>query len=74
VSSPKRCKYADIIYRTNVFSFGISKHIKLDRLCTGPGYTGEVEKLAYGTSVVLRRCPFVPEIMHIRAYEVFLHQ
>jgi hypothetical protein len=27
-----------------------------------------------GTSVVLLRCPFVPEIMHRRAPEVFLHQ
>jgi hypothetical protein len=31
-------------------------------------------QLAYGTSVVLLRCPFVPEIMHGRAPEVFLHQ
>jgi hypothetical protein len=30
--------------------------------------------LAYGTSMVLLRCPFVPEIMHGRAPEVFLHQ
>jgi hypothetical protein len=30
--------------------------------------------LAYGTSVVLLRCPFVSEIMHGRAPEVFLHQ
>jgi hypothetical protein len=29
---------------------------------------------AYGTSVVLFRCPFVPEIMHRRAPEVFLNQ
>jgi hypothetical protein len=29
---------------------------------------------AYGTSVILLRCPFVPEIMHRRAPEVFLHQ
>jgi hypothetical protein len=34
----------------------------------------EAIKLAYGTSVVLLRCPFVPEIMHGRAPEVFLHQ
>jgi hypothetical protein len=33
-----------------------------------------VYQLAYGTSVVLLRCPFVPEIMHGRAHEVFLHQ
>jgi hypothetical protein len=34
----------------------------------------EAIKLAYVTSVVLLRCPFVPEIMHGRASEVFLHQ
>jgi hypothetical protein len=34
----------------------------------------EAIQLAYGTSVVLLRCPFVPEIMHGRAPEVFLHQ
>jgi hypothetical protein len=34
----------------------------------------EAIQLAYGTSVVLLRCPFVPEIMHVRAPEVFLHQ
>jgi hypothetical protein len=34
----------------------------------------EAIKLAYGTSVVLLRCPFVTEIMHGRAPEVFLHQ
>jgi hypothetical protein len=28
----------------------------------------------YGTSMVLPRCPFVPEIMHGRAPEVFRHQ
>jgi hypothetical protein len=33
----------------------------------------EAIQLAYGTSVVLLRCPFVPEIMHGRAPEVFLH-
>jgi hypothetical protein len=31
-------------------------------------------QLAYGKSVVLSRCPFVPEIIHGRATEVFLHQ
>jgi hypothetical protein len=31
-------------------------------------------QLAYGMSVVLLRCPFVPEIMHGWAPEVFLHQ
>jgi hypothetical protein len=31
-------------------------------------------ELAFGTTVVLLRCPFVPEIMHGRAPEVFLHQ
>jgi hypothetical protein len=31
-------------------------------------------QLAYGTSVVLLRCLFVPEIMHGRAPEVFFHQ
>jgi hypothetical protein len=31
-------------------------------------------QMAYGTSVVLLRCPFVPEVMHGRAPEVFLHQ
>jgi hypothetical protein len=34
----------------------------------------EAVRLAYGTSVVLLKCPFVPEIMHARASEVFLHQ
>jgi hypothetical protein len=34
----------------------------------------EAIQLAYGTSVVILRCPFVPEIMHGRAPEVFLHQ
>jgi hypothetical protein len=34
----------------------------------------EAIQLAYGTSVVLFRCPFVPEIMQRRPYEVFLHQ
>jgi hypothetical protein len=34
----------------------------------------EAIQLAYGTLVVLLRCPFVPEIMHGRAPEVFLHQ
>jgi hypothetical protein len=34
----------------------------------------EAIHLAYGTSVFLLRCPFVPEIMHGRAPEVFLHQ
>jgi hypothetical protein len=29
-------------------------------------------QLAYGTSSILLRCPFVPEIMHGRAPEVFL--
>jgi hypothetical protein len=31
-------------------------------------------KIANGTSVVLLRRPFVPEIMHGRALEVFHHQ
>jgi hypothetical protein len=34
----------------------------------------EAIHLAYGMSVVLLRCPFVPDIMHGRAHEVFLHQ
>jgi hypothetical protein len=34
----------------------------------------EAIQLAYGTSVVLLRCPFVIEIMHGRAPEVFLHK
>jgi hypothetical protein len=34
----------------------------------------EALQLAYETSVVLLRCPFVPEIMHGTAPEVFLHQ
>jgi hypothetical protein len=34
----------------------------------------EAIQLTYGTSVVLLRYPFVPEIMHGRAPEVFLHQ
>jgi hypothetical protein len=32
----------------------------------------EAIQLAYGTSVVLHRCPFVSEIMHGRAPEVFI--
>jgi hypothetical protein len=31
-------------------------------------------QLAYGTLVVLLRCPFMPKIIHGRAPEVFLHQ
>jgi hypothetical protein len=34
----------------------------------------EAIQLAYGTSVVLLRCPFGPEIMHGRAPELFLHR
>jgi hypothetical protein len=34
----------------------------------------EAIQLAYGTSVVLLRCPFVSEIMDGRRPEVFLHQ
>jgi hypothetical protein len=34
----------------------------------------EAIQLAYGTTVVLLRCPFVPEIMHGGAPEVFLRQ
>jgi hypothetical protein len=34
----------------------------------------EAIQLAYGTSMVLVVYPFVPEIMHGRAPEVFLHQ
>jgi hypothetical protein len=34
----------------------------------------EAIQSTYGTSVVLLRCPFVPEIMQGRAPEVFLHQ
>jgi hypothetical protein len=34
----------------------------------------EAFQLANGTSVFLLRYPFVPEIMHGRAPEVFLHQ
>jgi hypothetical protein len=34
----------------------------------------EVIQLAYGMSVVLLRCQFMPEIMQERAPEVFLHQ
>jgi hypothetical protein len=34
----------------------------------------EAIQLAYGTSVILLRCPLVPEIMHGRAPEFFLHQ
>jgi hypothetical protein len=33
-----------------------------------------VRKLSYRTLVVLLGCPFVPEKMHGRAPEVFLHQ
>jgi hypothetical protein len=35
---------------------------------------GEAIQLAYGTLVVLLKCLFVPEILHERAPEVFLHQ
>jgi hypothetical protein len=34
----------------------------------------EAIQLAYITSLVLLRCPFVPEIMHGRAPEVYFHQ
>jgi hypothetical protein len=34
----------------------------------------EAIQLAYGTPVVLLGFPFLPEIMHGRAPEVFLHQ
>jgi hypothetical protein len=34
----------------------------------------EAIQLAYETSVVLLRCPFMPEIMYVGAPEVFLHQ
>jgi hypothetical protein len=34
---------------------------------------GEAIKLAYGSSVVLLRCPFMPEVMHERASEVFIN-
>jgi hypothetical protein len=34
----------------------------------------EAIQLAYGTSLVLLRCPLMSEIMHGRAPEVFLHQ
>jgi hypothetical protein len=34
----------------------------------------EAIKLAYGTSAVLLRGPFVPEIIYGRSPEVFLHQ
>jgi hypothetical protein len=34
----------------------------------------EAIQLAYGMSVVLLKCPFVPEIMHGGAPEIFLHQ
>ena len=34
----------------------------------------EAIRLTYGTSVVLLRCPLMPEIMHGWAPEVFLHQ
>jgi hypothetical protein len=34
----------------------------------------EVIQLAYGTLVVLLRCPFVPEKMHRGAPEVFLRE
>jgi hypothetical protein len=34
----------------------------------------EAIQLAYGTSVVLLRCPFVPEIIHRRAPEDFHYQ
>jgi hypothetical protein len=37
-------------------------------------HVSKLPKLAYNTSVVLLRCPFVPEIMQGKAHEVFLHQ
>jgi hypothetical protein len=33
-----------------------------------------IKKLSSYFTVVLLRCPFVPEIRHVRAPEVFLHQ
>jgi hypothetical protein len=34
----------------------------------------EAIQLDYGMSVVLLRCPFVPEVMHGKASEAFVHQ
>jgi hypothetical protein len=38
------------------------------------GFFEEAIQVACGTSVILLRCPFLPEIIHGRAPEVFLHQ
>ena len=39
-----------------------------------PGSLDTFIQQAYGTSVVLLKCPLVPEIMHGEGHEVFLHQ
>jgi hypothetical protein len=54
-----------------------SNHLPLNALDSNPDMDFKffhVRKPAYGTSVVLLRCPFVPEIMHERAPEFFAHQ
>jgi hypothetical protein len=57
----------------------ISNHLPLTALGSNPEGTWilsceEAIQLAYGTSVVLLQCPFVHEIMHGGAPEVFLHK
>jgi hypothetical protein len=55
-----------------------SNHLPLTAVGSIPtGFYSKCEEaiqLAYGTLMVLLRCPFEPEIMHGRAPEVFLHQ
>jgi hypothetical protein len=34
----------------------------------------EAIQLAYGTSMALLRCLLIPEIIHRRVFEVFIHQ
>jgi hypothetical protein len=62
-----------------VVDFKVSNHLPLTAVGSNPnrefGFF-HVRKLSgsLGTLVVLLSCPFVPEIMHGRAPEVFLHQ
>ena len=50
-------------------------HLPLTAVGSNPAMDfGEAIQLAYGTLVVLLRCPLVPEIMQGGATEVFLHK
>jgi hypothetical protein len=56
-----------------------SNHLPLTTVGSNPDrdlgfFIEESIPLAYRMLVVLLRCPFMPEIMHGRAPEVFIHQ